>query len=137
MAPRPDILLLDEPTNHLDLAAIEWLEAELMASRAAIVLISHDRQFLENLSRATIWLDRGRTRRQEQGFATFEASRRDEVLEQEELEAHKLDRKIAREQQWMHGGVTARRKRDVRRVALLAEMREQKREAPRRSERWR
>ena len=78
LAPRPDILLLDEPTNHLDLAAIEWLEAELMASRAAIVLISHDRRFLENLSRATIWLDRGRTRRQEQGFATFEAWR-DEV----------------------------------------------------------
>ena len=128
LAPRPDILLLDEPTNHLDLAAIEWLEAELMASRAAIVLISHDRRFLENLSRATIWLDRGRTRRQEQGFATFEAWR-DEVLEQEELEAHKLDRKIAREQQWMHGGVTARRKRNVRRVALLAEMRKQKREA--------
>ncbi|MEQ1616646.1 MAG: ABC-F family ATP-binding cassette domain-containing protein, partial [Hyphomicrobiaceae bacterium] len=128
LAPRPDILLLDEPTNHLDLTAIEWLEAELKGLRSAIVMISHDRRFLENLSRTTIWLDRGLTRRNEQGFATFETWR-DKVLEEEELEAHKLDRKIAREQQWMHGGVTGRRKRNVRRVALLAEMRKEKREA--------
>jgi ABC transport system ATP-binding/permease protein len=125
---KPDILLLDEPTNHLDLTAIEWLEAELKSLRAGIVLISHDRRFLENLSKATVWLDRGVTRRNEQGFATFEAWR-DKVLEEEEFEAHKLDRKIAREQQWMHGGVTGRRKRNMRRVALLAEMRQQKREA--------
>jgi ABC transport system ATP-binding/permease protein len=128
LAPKPDILLLDEPTNHLDLPAIEWLEKELKGLRAAIVLISHDRRFLETLSKATVWLDRGVTRRNEQGFGAFEAWR-DTVLEQEELEAHKLDRKIAREQQWMHGGVTGRRKRNVRRVALLAEMRTQKREA--------
>ncbi len=128
LAPDPDILMLDEPTNHLDLPAIEWLEAELRSLRAAIVLISHDRRFLENLSRTTVWLDRGLTRRNEQGFATFEAWR-DDVLDLEEIEAHKLDRKIAREQQWMHGGVTGRRKRNVRRVALLADMRMQKREA--------
>ena len=130
LAPRPDILLLDEPTNHLDLPAIEWLEKELKNLRAAIILISHDRRFLENLSKTTVWLDRGITRRNEQGFGTFEAWR-DKVLEEEELDAHKLDRKIAREQQWMHGGVTGRRKRNVRRVALLAEMREEKREARR------
>ncbi len=128
LAPRPDILLLDEPTNHLDLPAIEWLEKELKNLRAAIILISHDRRFLENLSKTTIWLDRGITRRNEQGFGMFEAWR-DKVLEEEELESHKLDRKIAREQQWMHGGVTGRRKRNVRRVALLAEMRQEKREA--------
>ncbi len=128
LAPRPDILLLDEPTNHLDLPAIEWLEKELRNLRAAIILISHDRRFLENLSKATVWLDRGVTRRNEQGFGMFEAWR-DKVLEEEELESHKLDRKIAREQQWMHGGVTGRRKRNVRRVALLAEMRQEKREA--------
>src|SRR6185295_16116806 len=62
LAPQPDILLLDEPTNHLDLPAIEWLEAELANSRSALVLISHDRRFLERLSRATVWLDRGITR---------------------------------------------------------------------------
>ena len=63
LAPEPDILLIDEPTNHLDLPAIEWLESELKGSKSAIVLVSHDRRFLENLSRATVWLDRGRTRR--------------------------------------------------------------------------
>ncbi len=68
LAPEPDILLLDEPTNHLDLPAIEWLEAELKGSRSALVLISHDRRFLEALSRSTVWLDRGTTRRLDQGF---------------------------------------------------------------------
>src|SRR5213082_4287122 len=69
LAPSPDILLLDEPTNHLDLPTIEWLENELTASRSALVLISHDRRFLKTLSRATVWLDRGITRRIEKGFA--------------------------------------------------------------------
>src|SRR6476659_5865402 len=75
LAPRPDILLLDEPTNHLDVNAIEWLEGELKAGKGALVLISHDRRFLENLSRITVWLDRGRTYRLEKGFAAFEAWR--------------------------------------------------------------
>ncbi|MFN3744145.1 MAG: ABC-F family ATP-binding cassette domain-containing protein [Hyphomicrobiaceae bacterium] len=118
----PDVLLLDEPTNHLDLPAIEWLEKELGSQRAAIVLISHDRRFLETLTRTTIWIDRGITRRLEKGFAAFEAWR-DEILEQEEVERHKLERKIAREESWMHGGVTARRKRNVRRVAELRKLR--------------
>lgn len=126
LAPRPDVLLLDEPTNHLDLPAIEWLEAELKSIKSAIVLISHDRRFLEALSRTTVWLDRGTARRLEKGFASFEAWR-DEVLEQEELERHKLDRKIERENQWMHGGVTARRKRNVRRVRELEALRNERR----------
>ncbi|MEA3134441.1 MAG: transport system ATP-binding/permease protein, partial [Gammaproteobacteria bacterium] len=63
LAPEPDVLLLDEPTNHLDLPAIEWLEDELRGLRSALVLISHDRRFLQNLSKATLWLDRGVTRR--------------------------------------------------------------------------
>jgi ATP-binding cassette subfamily F protein uup len=67
LAPSPDILLLDEPTNHLDLPAIEWLERELDARQAALVIISHDRRFLTNLSRVTVWLDRGRARRIERG----------------------------------------------------------------------
>ena len=82
LAPEPDILLLDEPTNHLDLPAIEWLEGELMRRRSAIVVISHDRRFLENTTRATLWLDRGQVRRLDQGFAAFE-SWRDTVLEEE------------------------------------------------------
>src|SRR6202048_4295007 len=59
LAPSPDILLLDEPTNHLDLTTIEWLESELGSRRSALVIISHDRRFLSNLSRQTAWLDRG------------------------------------------------------------------------------
>jgi ATP-binding cassette subfamily F protein uup len=127
LAPAPDILLLDEPTNHLDLPAIEWLEAELAASRSALVLISHDRRFLEKLSRATVWLDRGITRRIERGFASFEEWR-DQVLEEEERDQHKLGRKIVAEEHWMRYGVTARRKRNMRRVGQLAELRTRFRE---------
>jgi len=127
LAAGPQVLLLDEPTNHLDLPAIEWLESTLARSRAGIVLISHDRRFLETLSRRTVWLDRGVTRRLDQGFAGFETWR-DDLLEREEAEWHKLDRRIAREESWMHGGVTARRKRNVRRVAELADMRKLRRE---------
>jgi ATP-binding cassette subfamily F protein uup len=127
LAPQPDILLLDEPTNHLDLPAIEWLESELSGLRSALVLISHDRRFLEKLSRATVWLDRGITRRMDKGFAAFEEWR-DTVLEEEEREQHKLGRKIAAEEHWMRYGVTARRKRNMRRVGLLAQLRRDFRE---------
>ena len=127
LAPDPDILLLDEPTNHLDLPTIEWLEERLASSRSAIVLISHDRRFLERLSRATVWLDRGRTRRLEQGFAAFE-NWRDTLLEEEEKERHKLDRKIVREEDWVTYGVSGRRKRNQRRLRALDELRRDKRE---------
>jgi ATP-binding cassette subfamily F protein uup len=127
LAPEPDLLLLDEPTNHLDLPAIEWLEAELASLRAGIVLISHDRRLLERVSRSIVWLDRGRTKRVDRGFAHFE-SWRDDVLEIEERDQQKLGRQIAREEDWMRYGVTARRKRNVRRVAELADLRASKRE---------
>ena len=127
LAPEPDILLLDEPTNHLDLPAIEWLEGELKGMKSALVLISHDRRFLENLSRTTVWLDRGVTRTLDRGFSHFEAWR-DQIFEEEERELVKLDRKIEAEEHWMRYGVTARRKRNVRRVDLLADLRQQKRE---------
>jgi ATP-binding cassette subfamily F protein uup len=130
LAPEPDILLLDEPTNHLDLPAIEWLERELGARQAALIIISHDRRFLANLSRITVWLDRGKTRRIERGFADFEAWR-DDVLAQEERDFHKLDRKIEAEEHWMRYGVTARRKRNVRRVAGLQALRQHRRDARR------
>ena len=121
LAPEPDILMLDEPTNHLDLPAIEWLEGELKARKGALVLISHDRRFLETLTRAVVWIDRGRTRRLDKGFAHFEAWR-DEQFEAEAAERHKLERQIAREEDWMRYGVTARRKRNVRRVGELSDM---------------
>ena len=124
MAPEPDILLLDEPTNHLDLATIEWLEGELQRTKSALIVISHDRRFLERVSRSVVWLDRGTTRRLEKGFAHFEEWR-DRVLEEEEKEQHKLGRQIVREEHWLRYGVTARRKRNMRRLGELHSMREQ------------
>lgn len=124
LAPEPDILLLDEPTNHLDLPTIEWLEGELQKTRSALVLISHDRRFLEKVSTATVWLDRGTSRRLDKGFAFFEAWR-DQVLEAEELEQHKLGKAIEREEHWLRYGVTARRKRNMRRLGELQTMRSQ------------
>ncbi len=126
LAPSPDILLLDEPTNHLDLPTIEWLESELKSMRSAMVLISHDRRFLEDLSRATIWLAQGRTMRLDKGFGAFEEWR-DIILEQDETERHKLDRKIASETEWLRKGVTARRKRNQGRLRALGGLREQRR----------
>ncbi len=132
LAPSPDVLLLDEPTNHLDLPAIEWLESQLASLRSAFVLISHDRRFLSNLSRKTLWLDRGETRLLEKGFAEFEAWR-DEVIEQEELDRHKMDRKIVRELDWVRYGVSGRRKRNQKRLADLGQMRKERRSSARRS----
>ena len=127
LAPEPDILLLDEPTNHLDLTTIEWLEGELAGTRSALVLISHDRRFLENTTTATVWLDRGVSRRMNRGFAHFEEWR-DKVLEEEEAEQHKLARAIVREEHWLRYGVTARRKRNMRRLGELHDMRARHRE---------
>ncbi|MGE0501018.1 MAG: ABC-F family ATP-binding cassette domain-containing protein [Rhizobiaceae bacterium] len=126
MAPEPDILLLDEPTNHLDLSVIEWLEEELIRSPSALVVVSHDRRFLERVSTATVWLDRGQTRRLDRGFGHFEAWR-DVVLEEEEREQHKLGRQIVREEHWLRYGVTARRKRNMRRLGELQAMRQRHR----------
>ena len=127
LAPSPDILLLDEPTNHLDLPAIAWLEQELGSLRSALVIISHDRRLLESLSRSIVWIDRGETRRIDRGFAHFEGWR-DEVLEQEARDQHKLGRKLVMEEDWLRYGVTARRKRNVKRLADLHGLREKKRQ---------
>lgn len=126
LAPSPDILLLDEPTNHLDLTTIEWLEEELARRRCALVMISHDRRFLSNLSRSTAWLDRGQARQIDRGFSAFEAWR-DEVLAEEERDQHKLDRKIVAEEHWLRYGVSGRRKRNVKRLANLHALRDQRR----------
>ena len=127
MAPQPEILLLDEPTNHLDLPAIEWLETALRQLNSALILVSHDRRFLTNMANTTIWLDRGNTKVMRKNFGHFE-NWRDTELAREEEEMHKLDRKISREEHWVRYGVTARRKRNVRRMADLMRLRQQKRE---------
>ncbi len=122
MAEAPDLMLLDEPTNHLDIEAIRWLEEQLKQTRRAFVLISHDRAFLRELTRATLWIDRGIVRRQEQGFAHFEAWR-DKLWQEEDQARHKLDRKIKAESQWAVEGISARRKRNQGRVRALQELR--------------
>jgi ABC transport system ATP-binding/permease protein len=124
LAVDPDILLLDEPTNHLDLPTIEWFEGELARGRAAVITISHDRRFLENVSRKVLWLERGKTRVLNKGFAAFEGWR-DTIFEEEELEAHKLARKIVAEEHWVRYGVSARRKRNMRRLGELGAMRQE------------
>ncbi len=125
LAEAPGLMLLDEPTNHLDIAAIAWLEAELAATRAAFVLISHDRTFLRNLTRTTFWIDRGFVRRQDRGFEAFEAWR-DAVWEEEDVARHKLDRKIKAEARWAVEGISARRTRNQGRVRALQDLRGQR-----------
>ncbi len=118
----PDVLLLDEPTNHLDLPAIEWLEQRLAGGRFGLIVISHDRAFLERITNCTLWLDRGRLLRSDKGFAHFEAWS-EEILEREAVETAKLDKLIAQETTWSHQGITARRKRNQGRLRRLHELR--------------
>ncbi len=125
LAEAPDLMLLDEPTNHLDIEAISWLETYLQSGRTAFVVISHDRAFLNALSKATLWVDRGTVRRQEKGFDAFE-SWRDKVFEEEDLQRHKLKRLIKAEGRWAVEGISARRKRNQGRVRRLADLRAQR-----------
>ncbi len=119
----PDILLLDEPTNHLDLEAIEWLEGYLNAYRGTLLCISHDRAFLANVTTQVFWLDRGQLRVSPRGFKYF-----DEwstlLLEQEERELKNRKQAVALEVEWASRGVKARRKRNIRRLDQMREMRD-------------
>ncbi|MEP3347774.1 MAG: ATP-binding cassette domain-containing protein [Litoreibacter sp.] len=125
LAEAPELMLLDEPTNHLDIEAIAWLEGHLASTRAAYILISHDRAFLRALTRATLWVDRGQVRRQEQGFDRFEEWR-DKLWEEEDQQRHKLNRKIKAEARWAVEGISARRKRNQGRVRALQDLRAEK-----------
>ncbi len=118
----PDILLLDEPTNHLDLPGIERLESLIQGFGGALVVISHDRRFLENVSRQTLWLDRGVVRRSERGFAAF-ADWQEEVMAAEEAELARMDTRMRQELHWAARGVTARRKRNMGRLRALQALR--------------
>ncbi len=122
LAEAPELMLLDEPTNHLDIEAIGWLEDQLRETRAAYVVISHDRAFLRALTKAVLWIDRGVVRRNERGFETFE-DWRETVWAEEDLARHKLDRKIKAEARWAVEGISARRKRNQGRVRALQAMR--------------
>ncbi|HEU4956420.1 MAG TPA: ABC-F family ATP-binding cassette domain-containing protein, partial [Sphingomicrobium sp.] len=125
LAQDPDVLMLDEPTNHLDLGAIDWLEDWLQRFKGAFIVISHDRTFLNRLTRSCLWLDRGNMRRAEIGFGGFEAWT-EAVYAEEQRAAEKLDAKLALELHWLQRGVTARRRRNQGRLAKLNEMRAQR-----------
>ncbi len=121
----PDVLLLDEPTNHLDIDAIEWLQDLLRGWRGALVLISHDRAFIDAVATRIVELDRGQLRSYPGGFAAFQAAKERE-LENEALAAARADKLLAQEEVWIRKGVEARRTRSVGRVARLMQLREQR-----------
>lgn len=123
----PDILLLDEPTNHLDLPTIEKLEKIIQSFRGAVIVISHDRMFLSNVSQTTFWLDRGIMRRNNKGFKFFEEWQ-EQVIDQEIIEQKYLNKKIEEETEWLHKGVTARRKRNMGRLRRLQQLRQERKE---------
>ncbi|WP_415235985.1 ATP-binding cassette domain-containing protein [Sneathiella sp.] len=123
----PDVLLLDEPTNHLDIKTILWLEEELKGFRGALMVISHDRQFLKNLTNRLFWLDRGKLRTHGKGFSAFDEWS-EEILRGEEVELKKLDKKIAEETDWSRKGITARRARNEGRIRALHRLRAERQE---------
>jgi len=121
----PDLLLLDEPTNHLDIDAIEWLQDLLVQRRGALVLVSHDRAFIDAVATRIVELDRGDLRSYPGSFATFEKTKARE-LEDEALERARADKLLAQEEVWVRKGVEARRTRSVGRVQRLQQLRQQR-----------
>ena len=126
----PGLLLLDEPTNHLDIAAIEWLEDALIAFRGAVLLVTHDRRFLDRVAQRIVELDRGRLASFPGNFSAYER-RKAELLAIEETANRKFDKLLGQEEVWIRKGVEARRTRNegrVRRLESLRTERAQRRE---------
>ncbi len=118
----PDILLLDEPTNHLDLEVIEWLEEYLRSFRGALVVISHDRKFLERISNKVFWLRAGLLKVNNNGYKNFDEWSQG-IVEQEQRQLDNLQKKVTLESGWLQTGVTGRRKRNIGRLHYLLELR--------------
>ncbi|MGZ9066611.1 MAG: ATP-binding cassette domain-containing protein [Burkholderiales bacterium] len=122
LAIEPELLLLDEPTNHLDIAAIEWLEALLIQHGAAILFVTHDRRFLENVATRVIELDRGRLSSYAGTYAEYQR-RKDEQLHAESVSNARFDKLLAQEETWIRKGIEARRTRNEGRVRRLEALR--------------
>ncbi|MBL8535149.1 MAG: ATP-binding cassette domain-containing protein [Betaproteobacteria bacterium] len=118
----PDLLLLDEPTNHLDIQSIEWLEGVLQEFNGAVLVVTHDRRFLDKVATRILELDRGRLRVFECRFSEYR-QRKEQMLEQEEIENAKFDKVLAQEEAWIRKGVEARRTRNEGRVRRLEGLR--------------
>lgn len=119
---KPDILLLDEPTNHLDLAAIQWLEEQLLNYNGALMFITHDRSFMRRLATRIVELDRGILTSYPGNYETF-LRRKEEALHAEEVANAQFDKKLAQEEVWIRQGIKARRTRNEGRVRALEKMR--------------
>jgi ABC transport system ATP-binding/permease protein len=122
---QPDVLLLDEPTNHLDLDAIAWLEELLRAFRGSVVLITHDRAFLDGVATRIVELDRGVLRSYPGNFSAYETLKAQQLAD-EALANARADKLLAQEEVWIRKGVEARRTRSVARIARLERLREQR-----------
>jgi len=119
----PDILLLDEPTNHLDLTIIEWLENYLRSYSGALLVISHDRKFLEKVSNKVFWLRAGTIKINDSGYKNFDEWSQ-YIIDHEQRELTNLEKKVGLESGWLQTGVTGRRKRNIGRLHYLGELRE-------------
>jgi ATP-binding cassette subfamily F protein uup len=122
---QPELLLLDEPTNHLDITAIQWLESFLQDYRGAIILITHDRSFLQAVANEILELDRGQLRHWHGDYRGF-LQLREQQLAAEETANAEFDKKLAKEEQWIRQGIKARRTRNEGRVRALKKMREER-----------
>ena len=123
----PDMLLLDEPTNHLDIPTIEWLEKYLNNFNGAVLVISHDRQFLQRITNRIIEVDRGRLRCWDYDYESFLVFR-DQQLDAEDKANSEFDKKLAEEERWIRTGIKARRTRNEGRVRALEQMRYERQE---------
>ena len=122
---QPDILLLDEPTNHLDIPAIRWLEEQLANFPGAIILITHDRRFLQNVASSIAELDRGHLTQWQGHYQGF-LRHREQQLQAEERANELFDKKLAQEEVWIRQGIKARRTRNEGRVRALKAMRDER-----------
>lgn len=122
---QPDILLLDEPTNHLDIPTIEWLEEQLASYRGALVLITHDRRFLQNVVSSIAELERGHLSVWQGDYRGFLDFRAHELAAEERANAL-FDKKLAQEEVWIRQGIKARRTRNEGRVRALEALRQQR-----------